>query len=83
MTPSAEEKSQLRDACKELCRRGAERLMRRYRRLERYEKKGAKDLVTIADRESEDAVIACIREQFPDHAILAEESGQSTNSESE
>jgi myo-inositol-1(or 4)-monophosphatase len=38
-------------------------------------KKGAIDLVTQADIASEKAIIATIREAFPDHAILAEESG--------
>jgi myo-inositol-1(or 4)-monophosphatase len=41
------------------------------------EKKGAVDLVTQADRLSEAAVIEQIRAAFPDHAILAEESGAS------
>ncbi|MFW5870088.1 MAG: inositol monophosphatase family protein [Candidatus Sumerlaeota bacterium] len=43
------------------------------------EKKGAVDLVTQADRMSEEAVIGHIRQAFPDHAILAEESGASSN----
>ncbi len=33
------------------------------------------DLVTQADRASEELIIGRIRERFPDHAILAEESG--------
>lgn len=37
------------------------------------------DLVTEADKEAEAAVISAIRRSFPDHAILAEESGESTN----
>jgi histidinol-phosphatase len=32
--------------------------------------------VTQADREAEAAIIACIRETFPDHGILGEESGE-------
>jgi myo-inositol-1(or 4)-monophosphatase len=38
-------------------------------------KTNAIDLVTEADRESEEAVIRTINRAFPDHAILAEESG--------
>ena len=38
-------------------------------------KKGATDLVTQADTESEDAIIDTIRSRFPDHAFLGEESG--------
>ncbi len=40
-------------------------------------KSNALDLVTEADKEAEDAIIAAIRRAFPDHAILAEESGAS------
>ncbi len=35
------------------------------------------DVVTIADKESEAAILGHIRSEFPDHAILAEESGAS------
>lgn len=38
-------------------------------------KKGAIDLVTVADTESEKVIIQTIRRNFPDHTILAEESG--------
>jgi myo-inositol-1(or 4)-monophosphatase len=38
-------------------------------------KKGAIDLVTEADIGSEEKIIAAIRSRFPEHAILAEESG--------
>ncbi len=38
-------------------------------------KKGAIDLVTEADTGSEKIIIETIRSKFPDHAILAEESG--------
>ena len=38
-------------------------------------KKGATDLVTEADAASEEAIIKTIKKVFPDHAILAEESG--------
>ncbi|HEU4533495.1 MAG TPA: inositol monophosphatase family protein [Polyangiaceae bacterium] len=50
-------------------------LMRHYGAVDRVDEKGAIDLVTQADRESEAAVKALIREHFPDHAIVAEESG--------
>jgi myo-inositol-1(or 4)-monophosphatase len=38
-------------------------------------KKGAIDLVTQADTESEKTIIGTIKNTFPDHAVLAEESG--------
>lgn len=43
-------------------------------------KKGAIDLVTQADVASENTIIATIRDAFPDHAILAEESGMTKES---
>ena len=39
------------------------------------QKKGAADLVTQADTDSEKAIIATIHARFPEHAILGEESG--------
>ncbi len=39
------------------------------------EKKGAIDLVTAADIGSEKEIVQTIRSRFPDHAVLAEESG--------
>lgn len=44
-------------------------------RISQINKKGAIDLVTEADVGSEDKIIGAIREKFPDHSILAEESG--------
>ncbi|MET0772511.1 MAG: inositol monophosphatase family protein [Candidatus Limnocylindrales bacterium] len=49
----------------------------RYERLEHIVKKSAKDVVTEADHESEEAIIGIIRDAFPGDAVLAEESGHS------
>src|SRR2546428_5591276 len=38
------------------------------------QEKGRNDFVTIADRRAEEAIVGLIRDRFPDHAILAEES---------
>ncbi|MFW2456225.1 MULTISPECIES: inositol monophosphatase family protein [Methyloversatilis] len=38
------------------------------------------DFVTEVDRAAEDAIIGILREAYPDHAILAEESGESGSS---
>ncbi|HIK55381.1 MAG TPA: inositol monophosphatase [Synechococcales cyanobacterium M55_K2018_004] len=47
-------------------------------KLDDIEEKGRPgDLVTIADREAEQAVLAVLQRHCPDHAILAEESGRS------
>jgi myo-inositol-1(or 4)-monophosphatase len=45
-------------------------------KLQEVEEKRPGDLVTIADRESEAAVLSIIRRHFPGHSILAEESGE-------
>lgn len=44
-------------------------------RLTHVNKKGAIDLVTVADLESEKTIIGTIHKKFPDHTIIAEESG--------
>lgn len=44
----------------------------------RIRKKGAIDLVTEADTDSEQAIVEKIRSVFPDHTICAEESGVSS-----
>ena len=45
------------------------------------ELKGRANLVTVADKEAEALIIGRIRERFPSHAILAEESGASQGNE--
>jgi myo-inositol-1(or 4)-monophosphatase len=53
-------------------------LMSHYGNVSKIDKKGAIDLVTEADTESERVIIETIRNVFADHMILAEESGLST-----
>ena len=55
--------------------RVAEALKREIGRDRRVEYKGEIDLVTDADRLAEGILINGLRHSFPDHAILAEESG--------
>ena len=55
--------------------RGAEVLNARLGSLAHIQKKGRTDLVTEADTGSEKAIIASLGAAFPEHAILAEESG--------
>ena len=57
--------------------KGAKILNDHFGKITRVTKKGAIDLVTIADTESEKTIIETIRSRFPDHSILAEESGLS------
>jgi myo-inositol-1(or 4)-monophosphatase len=47
----------------------------------KVEQKGHNDFVSDADRAAEKDVIECIHKHYPDHAILAEESGASGNSD--
>jgi myo-inositol-1(or 4)-monophosphatase len=50
-------------------------LMEKFERGLRIEFKGRFDLVTEADREAEELIIAMIGERYPDHDILGEEGG--------
>lgn len=54
---------------------GGRILLSHHGRISKVKKKGAIDLLTEADTESENVIIETIRKVFPDHAILAEESG--------
>ena len=55
----------------------AEVLRSRFGRISQVGKKGAIDLVTEADIGSEEKIVSVIQTAFPDHTILAEESGLS------
>jgi len=56
--------------------RKAGEVLKHYANREKFvELKGRANLVTVADRESEALIISAIRQQYPHHAILAEESG--------
>ncbi|WP_373047236.1 inositol monophosphatase family protein [Vulgatibacter sp.] len=73
-TPSNEE---LLAAALAAAEAGGAVLAERFGGERRIEHKGHIDLVTDADQAAEEAVLAVIRERFPDHAILAEEEGAS------
>jgi len=64
-------------------RRAGAVLIRKMRNLEKLkvEEKGHNDFVSDADRAAEKAVIDCILKHYPDHAILAEESGKQGESD--
>jgi myo-inositol-1(or 4)-monophosphatase len=56
--------------------RSAGGILKHYMAREKHvELKGRANLVTIADKESEALIIAQIRDRYPEHSILAEESG--------
>jgi myo-inositol-1(or 4)-monophosphatase len=55
--------------------KGAQTLRNQFGKVSQIDKKGAFNLVTKADTDSETQIIAIIRDAFPDHTILSEESG--------
>lgn len=55
--------------------RGADVLRVKFGKISQLRKKGATDLVTEADTLAEEHILGVIRSRFPDHGILAEESG--------
>jgi myo-inositol-1(or 4)-monophosphatase len=71
------EAAELRDVCAEAARRGGAVLRERWGKTRTIELKGGIDLVTDADRASEDALLVFLRSRLPGAAILAEESGHS------
>ncbi len=72
---TAPDPSSLRDAAVELALEAGAVLREGYGRLHRPEHKGRIDLVTEYDRRSERVLLDGISRRFPDHAVLAEESG--------
>ncbi len=60
-----------------IARKGAERARFHFRKLRASEvsEKARNDHVTIADREAEECILDAITDAFPDHRVLAEESG--------
>jgi myo-inositol-1(or 4)-monophosphatase len=57
--------------------KGGQILRAHFGKVLKIDKKGPTDLVTEADRQSEKVIIETIRAAFPEHAVLAEESGMS------
>ena len=64
-------------------RRAGSALIKKMANLEklRVERKGYNDYVSEADVAAERAIISCIHKHYPDHAILAEESGSAGESD--
>ena len=76
---------ELLEAVESVARAGADQLMPYFRRLtsDQVSEKARNDLVTVADRASESAILAAIGQQFPSHNILSEEAGWSARSSSD
>jgi len=64
------------ETCTDIAREAGAVLSHYYERKIGFEYKGAHDLVTAADRASEELVIERIRAQFPTHSIVGEETGK-------
>jgi myo-inositol-1(or 4)-monophosphatase len=69
------------DFAVELARAAGDVLKHYMRADKQVELKGRANLVTVADKESEALIIGRIRERYPHHSVLAEESGASGPSE--
>lgn len=67
--------AELRQVAEEGARRAGAILAERFGKHRTVEYKGGIDLVTDADKASEAELLGFIRSRFPDHAVLAEESG--------
>jgi myo-inositol-1(or 4)-monophosphatase len=59
----------------DIARQAGAVLMSGYGNVRHVQQKGAIDLVTEFDKRSEELILSFIQKEFPDHAILAEESG--------
>ncbi|MCE9673806.1 inositol monophosphatase [Myxococcus stipitatus] len=82
MAPAAPETpAALRRTAEEGARLAGRILSERFLGERTIELKGGIDLVTDADRASEEALLAFLRARHPTHAILAEESGASAGSD--
>jgi myo-inositol-1(or 4)-monophosphatase len=77
---SDESPATLRRTAEEGARLAGRVLAERFQGERTIEYKGGIDLVTDADRAAEEAVLGFIRQRYPGHALLAEESGASRGS---
>ncbi|MDI3339573.1 MAG: inositol monophosphatase family protein [Sphaerobacter sp.] len=72
-----------REVAIDAARRAGALLRQKVGRVREVRRKGPVDLVTEADRASEELILGAIRARFPEHAILAEESGALSGSAGE
>ncbi|MFN8177036.1 MAG: inositol monophosphatase family protein [bacterium] len=73
--------SDLLAAAVDMARRAGDLLLELFARGVEVERKGEVDLVTRADRASEELIVGEIRRRFPDHDVLAEERGGGSQGE--
>ena len=60
----------------DIARQAGKVLMSGYGNVRNVQQKGVIDLVTEYDKRSEEVILSFLQREFPDHAILAEESGR-------
>jgi myo-inositol-1(or 4)-monophosphatase len=77
MMPHTHDLSAIQRTVEGIARAAGDGLRVAYPRPREIAYKGDIDLVTQADRDAEAAIVAALRERFPTHAILAEESATS------
>lgn len=77
MSLPPDEIAELRAAVEEIARRAGAILREKYEQPRTIEFKGGIDLVTDSDKASEREILSFIRQRYPTHEILAEESGAS------
>jgi myo-inositol-1(or 4)-monophosphatase len=70
--------SKILQIAEDIARQAGAVLMEGYGNVRHVQQKGVIDLVTEFDKRSEEVIISSIQQEFPDHAILAEESGRNT-----
>ena len=71
----------MKEFMEQIAKGAGEILMENFGKLKHIEHKGARDIVTNVDKLVEEFIISKIKEKFPEHAILGEESGKQGDSE--
>lgn len=75
MKPASELRESTLSAARRAVRAASAACLRHFRQALAVETKPDGSPVTVADRLAEEAILAVIRERFPDHAVLSEERG--------
>ena len=71
----------MKEFIEEIAKGAGKILMDNFGKLKNIERKGVRDIVTNVDKLSEKYIIEKIKERYPDHAVLGEESGKSGGSD--
>ena len=63
-------------AAQEIARQAGDLLLDEFQKSHKFEYKGGVEIVTAADRRSEEFIVERLRTFFPPHAIIGEEGGE-------